>query len=458
MTGQAFLEVAVLVVCFILSALASATETALTSVGRIRIRHLAEEGSRAAATLRRLQENPNRFLSTVLVVNTVALILASSAATLLGIQYMPPSWGILGNFLVSIVLAVLILVLAEVTPKTIAIRNAERLALLAAPAVDAVATALRPVLWFITLVARALTGGRAARGPYLTEQELMTILHVSEEQGVIEEEEREMIRNVIEVGDKVVREVMVPRTDIVAVERGASLEEIANLIRTHGHSRIPVYEGDLDHIVGLILAKDVLLYYVRGEKVFEFEKMLRPVHFVPESKKVNELLHEMQVRNVHMMVVVDEYGGTAGIVTHEDLLEEIVGEIRDEYDVAEEERLTLVNDHEALVDARYPMEELNERLGLGIDESEEYDSVGGYIYSVLGEIPKPGATFESGDKTWIVEQVQGQRIVRVRVQSKQPWPEEALVEAGITPPNRDHHEAAGDRTENHSDRRSSERR
>ena len=262
---------------------------------------------------------------------------------------------------------------------------------------------------------------------------------------MIEEDEREMIRNVIEVGDKVVREVMVPRTDIVAVERGATLAEVAELIRNHGHSRIPVYEGDLDHIVGMILAKDVLLHYVRGEKTFQFERMLRPVLFTPAQKKVSELLHQMQEKNVHMMVVVDEYGGTAGIVTHEDLLEEIVGEIRDEYDQAEEEQFTLINDHEVLVDARFPMDELNERLGLGIAESQEYDSVGGYVYSVLGAIPQVGTTFEVTGVTWVVEQVNGQRIVRVRVSSTAPWPDVTLVEGGLTPPSRDERpEAAGE--------------
>ena len=183
MSAQSIAEIAVLFVCFILAALASATETAMTSVGRIRIRHLAEEGSKAARILQRLHEDPNRFLSTVLVVNTLALIMASSAATLLGIALLPPRYGVAGDFVISIMLAIVLLIFAEVTPKTLAIRNAERLSLLAAPPVDALASVLRPVLWFITLIARTITGGRAARTPYVTEQELLTILHVSEEQG-----------------------------------------------------------------------------------------------------------------------------------------------------------------------------------------------------------------------------------------------------------------------------------
>ncbi len=426
-----------LVVCALLAATASATETALTSVSRHRVRHLADEGSSRARVLQRLHQDPNRMLSTVLVVNTLALILASAASTLLGIRFLPRQWGVLGTFLVDLILTLLLLVFSEVTPKTLAIRNAERVALAAAGPVDRVASGLRPVLWFITIVSRWITGGRAARGPYLTEEELISIVHFSEEQGVIEEEEREMIAGIIEIGDKLVREVMVPRTDIIAVEKNAKIEDIVELIRTHGHSRIPVYEVHLDHIAGMVLAKDVLLAWARGERDLTIDRLLRSIEFTPESKKVDELLHEMQEKNVHMMAVVDEYGGTAGIVTHEDLIEEIVGEIRDEYDVEEEEPLTLISEREALVDARYPMEELNDKLNLGIQESEEYDSVGGYVYSALGSIPEVGASFEGGRARWTVEQVNGQRILRVRVSADEPWPDPVLVEAGMSPPDRD---------------------
>jgi len=239
MSAEMWGEVALLAVSVVVAALASSTETALTSVGRLRVRHLADEGSKEAAVLERLQRDPNRFLSTVLVVNTVALILASFAATLLAVQFVPQRFGFWGQLLVSLALSIFLLIFVEVTPKTLAIRRAERLALLAAGPVDRLAGLLRPVLWFITLVSRAITGGRAARAPYLTEQELMTLLHVSEEQGVIEEEEREMIHGIIEIGDKLVREVMIPRTDIVALPRDASLDEIVRVSQQSGHTRLP---------------------------------------------------------------------------------------------------------------------------------------------------------------------------------------------------------------------------
>jgi putative hemolysin len=433
-------EVIVLIVCFFVAGLASGTETALTSVGRLRVRFLAEQGSKAAAILQRLRADPNRYLSTVLFTNTLALIVASTATTLLT-DSLFARWGIPSEFhlwlalLVSFLLSVVLLIAAEVTPKTLAIRYAERVALAAAGPVDRMATALGPVLWAVTVVSRALTGGRAARAPYLTEQELLTVLHVSEEQGLIEEQEHQMIHGIIEIGDKTVREIMVPRTDIVAVEKSALLKDIVRVFKEHRHTRVPVFEGDIDHVVGLIHTKDLLLYFtLSSAQEFDINKILRPIKFTPEQKKVDELLHEMRTEKVHMMIVLDEYGGTAGLVSLEDLLEEIVGEIRDEYDSAEEEQLVVLNDLEARVDARFPLEELNSRLGLAIEESGDYDSVGGYVHAQLGHIATTGDSFKGGRATWTVEKVKGRRIEWVKLTADVPWPEETLVMAGLKRP------------------------
>jgi len=428
MTGQELIEVVVLVVCFFVAALASGTETALTSVGRLRVRFLAEQGSQAANILQRLRADPNRFLSTVLFVNTLALIVASTATALLSDEVFT-SLGVtsalrLGlTLLVSFVLSVILLIAAEVTPKTLAITHAERVALAAAGPVDRLASFLGPILWIVTFVSRGITGGRAARAPYLTEEELISLLHVSEEQGVIEEQEHQMIHGIIEIGDKTVREIMVPRTDIAAVELHADLREVVRLFKEHRHTRLPVYEHDIDHVVGLIHTKDLLLYYTLStSQEFDMDKLLRAIEFTPEQKKVDELLHDMRTKKVHMMIVVDEYGGTAGLVTLEDLLEEIVGEIRDEYDSAEEDELIILNDREAHVDAGFPLEELNSRLGLAIEESGDYDSVGGYVHSVLGKIATPGDSFTAGRAKWTVEKVKGRRIETIRLTADRPWP------------------------------------
>jgi len=432
MTGQETLEVLVMAVCFVLAALASGTETALTSVGRLRVRYLAEQGSKAAATLARLRADPNRFLSTVLFTNTLALIVASTATALLSDSLftrwgVPSVWRLWLTLLVSVLLSVVLLIVAEVTPKTLAIAHAERVALAAAVPVDRMASALGPILWAVTLISRGLTGGRAARAPYLTEEELITALHVSEEAGVIEEQEHQMIHGIIEIGDKTVREIMIPRTDIIAVEKNVGLREIVKLFKQYRHTRMPVFEEDIDHVIGLIHTKDLLLFYtLSSSQKFDMDKVLRPMEFTPEQKKVDELLNDMRTKKQHMVIVVDEYGGTAGMVTLEDLLEEIVGEIRDEYDTAEQDLLTLMNDHEARVDAGFPLEELNERLRLGLEESGDYDSVGGYVHAMLGKIAEAGDSFSAGRAKWIVEKVKGRRIETVRLNSQDPWPDDSM--------------------------------
>src|SRR5437588_5353438 len=438
MTGQEWMEVIVMLLCFVLAALASGTETALTSVGRLRVRYLAEQGSQAAAILQRLRADPNRFLSTVLFTNTLALIVASTASALLSDALflrwgVAPEWRLWLTLLDSVALSIVLLILAEVTPKTLALAHAERVALAAAVPVDRLASFLGPILWAVTIVSRALTGGRAARAPYLTEEELITALHVSEEAGVIEEQEHQMIHGIIEIGDKTVREVMIPRTDIVAVDKDAQLRDIVKVFKEFRHTRMPVYEENIDHVIGLIHTKDLLLYYtMSSSQKFDIDRMLRPILFTPEQKKVDELLNEMRTKKQHMVMVVDEYGGTAGLVTLEDLLEEIVGEIRDEYDTAEQDQLQIINDHEVRVDAGFPLEELNERLRLGIEESGDYDSVGGYVHSMLGKIAEEGDSFQSGRAKWVVEKVKGRRIEMVRLMSEEALPDESVHSSGST--------------------------
>ena len=414
MSSLTTVEVVVLCVCVVVSALASGTETALTSVGRLRVRHLAEEGSKQATKLQRLQSDPNRFLSTVLVINTVALIVASSMTTLLGVQYLPRAWGFWGDLGTALLLSIFLLIFAEVTPKSLAIRQAERIALLTASPVEWLSRVLGPVLWFITRVAVAITGGRAARAPYLSEQELLTILAVSEEQGVIEEEEREMIHGIIEIGDTAVREVMVPRLDITAVPVTASLKDIADLYRKHKHTRMPIYETDIDHIRGLIHIKDLLLYYVGGRSDFSVAKAMRKIEFVPESRKVDEALHDMQTKKVHMMIVVDEYGGTSGLITIEDLLEEIVGEIRDEHETDSD--ITRENENSYIVRGTVDIYRLNELFQFDPPEGHEATSVAGLVSELMGRIPEKGAVVEEGGLRFEVLQATKRRIEKVRVQ------------------------------------------
>jgi CBS domain containing-hemolysin-like protein len=266
------------------------------------------------------------------------------------------------------------------------------------------------------LIVRAATRGHTVRGPFVTEEELKLLLYVGEQEGIVEQEEREMIHGILEMTDKTVREVMVPRVDVTAAESTDSIADVIRMIIEYGYSRIPIYEDNVDNIVGVVYAKDLLRHGVVGDDPRSLKEVAREPYYTPEAKHVGELLREMKERKVHIAVVVDEHGGTAGIVTFEDLIEEIVGPIRDEYDMREIEELQIVSDHEVVVSARFPVDDLKEALDLDVPEVEA-DTVGGLVYERLQEIPKVGATIQLGTATLTVEAVRRQAIQTVRITS-----------------------------------------
>jgi CBS domain containing-hemolysin-like protein len=410
------LYVVLLVLGLLVAAFAAAAETSLTSVSRLRMRSLAEEGSRRAHRVVALHNDPNSYLSTILTLNTGAVTMATAAATLLAV-----SGGVhLSDALVTGLLTAFLLVFCEIGPKSLALRFNERFALTLAAPVEALTVALRPVVALLTAAATLLVR-TAARGavprPFVTEEELRLLMVVGEQQGVVEQEERQMMMGVLEMTDKAVREVMVPRVDVVGAEVDKTVAEVIDLVMQHGHSRIPVYEDTIDNIVGVVYAKDLLK---NDDQDREVRALARQAYFTPEAKKVGELLHEMQVRKVHIAIVVDEYGGTAGIVTMEDLFEEIVGPIRDEYDIAEQEEVQFLSDCEVLMSARVSIDDAREILHLDIEDTEA-DSIGGLVYERLGEIPKPGATVMVGEARITVEAVRRQSIRTLRVTSEHPF-------------------------------------
>jgi len=416
----AWIEIVIIVIALILAATAASAETSLTSISRVRLRQLVEQKNRRAILIERLHRDPNAYLSTVLIVNTVAIIVASSAATLLALHLYHER---VAEWLVSLILSLVVLIACEITPKTLALQRAERVALRLAPLVAGATIVMRPVVYVLTAVTRLilrLLGGKAeVRGPFVTEEELKLLVTVGEEEGVIEEEEREMIHGIFEMGDMSVRELMVPRTDLVAIEVKEPIENAVDLVTKHGHTRIPVYEGDLDHIVGVLYAKDLLRAVVRGEKK-TLREIARKPFFTPESNKVQDVLRDLRKNRVHMAIVVDEYGGTAGAVTIEDILEEIVGPIQDEYDIGEEDEIQFINPNEVVLDGRVSVDDVNELLKLDIG-ADNYDSIGGYVLNQLGATPKVGATLRLGNAELRVEAVQGTRIKKVRIKSETPF-------------------------------------
>src|ERR1700730_11044583 len=325
------LLILLLIVSLILAAFAAGSETALTSVSRLRMRSLADEGDRRAQVVVGLHNDPNAYLSTILSINTVAVIVASTSATLIisnTYRSFPEAAG-------TAILSAIVLVFCEIAPKSLALRFNERFALVLARPVAALTAVLRPVVGLLTLVSNSLltaaTRGRNVVGPFVTEEELKLMVSLGQQQGVVEYGEREMIHGILEMTDKTVREVMVPRIDVVAIESDRTVSELIDLVVKHGHSRIPVYEESMDNIVGVVYAKDLLREAGRDGDRRKVTALMRQPYFTPEVEHVGELLKEMQERKVHMAVVVEEHGGTAGIVTFEDLIEEIVGPIRDEY-------------------------------------------------------------------------------------------------------------------------------
>jgi putative hemolysin len=408
--------IVVIVLGLIIAAFAAAAETSLTSVSRIRMRSLAEDGNKRARTVTRLHADPNAYLSTILTLNTVAVIVVSTATALLVGSYLTK----IPQAVATIVLSVIVLIFCEIAPKSLALRFNERFALVLAGPVQLLTRVLRPLIGGLSamsrLIVRAATRGHTVRGPFVTEEELKLLLYVGEQEGIVEQEEREMIHGILEMTDKSVREVMVPRVDIVAVESTDSIADVIRVIIEHGFSRIPIYEDNVDNIVGVVYAKDLLRHGVVGDDQRPLKAVAREPYYTPEAKRVGELLREMRERKVHIAVVVDEHGGTAGIVTFEDLIEEIVGPIRDEYDTGEVEELQIVSDNEVVVSARFPVDDLKEELDLPVPNVEA-DTVGGLVYELLGEIPKVGATIKLGEATLTVESIRRQGIQSVRITS-----------------------------------------
>ncbi len=393
----------VLLVAFI-----AAAEMAFASVNRAQLRAVLGARKGRGQMAEALLAEPTRLLATFLTGKAVGHAVTVACATLLALQQ-----GLLGLVPWVLVGVLVLLLLAQVLPRGWVVSRQEQAAGALAWPVGVLVFLLSPLTAVLRrLGQKAAPPGTAAESIFLSEDGLRFLLNVTDEESVIEEEEKEMIASIFEFSDKLVREVMVPRIDVVAVPLETSLAEAVDIILKAGHSRIPVYQDSIDNIVGVLYAKDLLRYLREGRTDVPLGKILRPAYFIPESKKVDELLQELQQRKVHVAIVVDEYGGTAGLVTIEDLLEEIVGEIQDEYD-AEEPTYKGISEHEYLFDARIPLDEVNKLLGIELPD-EGGDTLGGFIYSQLGKVPAVGDRVEFENVTMQVLSVIGRRIKQVR--------------------------------------------
>ena len=413
-----------LLAAFILVAMFfSVSETALFAANRVMLRHRRAQGDPRARAAYGLLNQASELLTMILAGNTTANVGASVVATSIVFSLL----GRGGEWVAFLGTTLLVLIVAEIAPKTLAARHADRLALVLAPSLTVLMRLSTPLIRVLSVAATALDrpfGGHITpRAPLVTEEQLRFLVEVGEQEGVIQEEEREMIHSVFEFGDTVVREVMRPRVDIAAVPADATINGAVSLMSERGHSRLPVYEGTVDRIVGVVYMRDLIPALRQGRLEQSVSEVRRPAFFVPETKKVDELFKEMQRRKVSVAIVLDEYGGTAGLVTVEDLLEEIVGEIQDEYDL-EEKPIQLVDANTALVNARIHIDEVNDLLGTRLP-MDEVDTVAGLVYALSGRVPAQGETIALPGATLRVEKTLGQRITRVRITRTVPAPQEA---------------------------------
>ena len=393
----------------------AASEAAVVGVSRLAVRTFVEKDIRGAARLEQLLTNRNRTLTTVLIANTFVLLAADSVATVFFIHLGVPHAAVWSTLIVT----VLLLLFGEIIPKTLTVSDSGRTALWIAGPLSRVTWLLTP-LTFAFLAATNLIvrlfGVTHRVGPYVTEEDIKQLVNVGVEQKVLEEGERELIHSIIEFGDTIVREVMTPRTDMVTVALNATPRKALDLVIADGYSKLPVYEENVDNIVGVVHDRELLIALANGTiATATIASLMRPVVHVPDSKRVSELLREMQRSNFTLAIVLDEYGGTAGLVTMEDLLEEIVGEIRDEHDEDEEEPIRRIGADEALVKSGTNIEDVNAALGLGLPH-EQFETIGGLTVSLFGRLPREGDEVSAGDDVRLrVERTRGRRILTVRI-------------------------------------------
>lgn len=383
------------------------------SLSRIKMRHMEEDGVKGAKLVSSLIEDSNRLLTSILIGNNIVNIAATSITTSL----FTATLGAQGVAMATGLMTVLVLIFGEITPKTISANSPEKTSLVVAKPIKFFVTILTPVVWVFNIITKIIFKlfGIDSEGvkPFITEEELKTMVNVSHEEGLLEMEEREIINNVFEFGDMQAKEAMVQRLDIVAIDIEDSYDEIIELFKTEKLSRMPVYEETIDDIVGILNIKDVIFLNDEEIENFDIKKYIRDPFFTYEFKKITQLLEEMKKDKSQMAIVVDEYGGTAGLITIEDLVEVIVGDIEDEYD-EEEDEIQVISSNEFVVEGSTKISDVNEVLGIEL-ESEEFDSIGGYIIGYIKHIPEENEVIEVDNIKFHIELVDKNRIKKIRI-------------------------------------------
>ncbi|MGH4050043.1 MAG: HlyC/CorC family transporter [Clostridium sp.] len=394
------------------SAFFSASETALMTLSKLRLRHMVDSQIYGAELINKLLKNPSKLLGAILVGNNVTNIGASALATSLAIKYLGDS----GVGIATAIMTILVLIFAEITPKSLAAQNSEKISLKVARPLSMLTFVLNPlivVLIYITNSIVKIFGGEINKQkPFITEEELKTMVSVSHEEGVLEGEEKQMIYNVFDFGDSKAKDVMTPRTDMIVANKNSTYDELIKIFKEEQFSRLPIYEETVDNIIGVLYIKD-LIFYEDGKDTFNIEKHMRIPYFTYEFKSTVDLFADMRLKRVPIAILLDEYGGTSGIVTIEDLVEEIVGDIDDEYD-DDTDKIVVIKEDEFIVDGDTKISMVNEMIGLNI-ESEDFDSIGGFVTGIHGRLPKTGETINYNDTKFIIQNTSKNRIIKMKI-------------------------------------------
>lgn len=426
-------EIIIFICLLLLSAFFSGSETALFSLKENDIARMKEETGFANQRVIRLLEKPKRLLVTILtgntVVNVAMAVIAAIVATMIASEYQINE--VLVVIIQVIFVTIIILLFGEITPKILAVTHSETMSRVISFPLNLIFKVLYPIASVLYSFTRFVTRilGIKKENLFLSEDEIRTLVEVSEIQGALQEQEKNMIYSIFEFGETFVREIMIPRIDMIAAPSSSQVREVIELIKNHRFSRLPVYDKRVDNITGIIFAKDLLPYTAENSTNVEIAMLSRPAYFVPEKMKIDKLLREFQQRKTNIAIVVDEYGGTAGLVTLEDIIEEIVGEIRDEYDF-ETPFYRWMGPNTLLVNARMTLDDLQQIVSLGLPEDEErkYDTLGGFLYSRVGDIPEEKTEIFHNDVTYFIDSVVGNRIKRVKIKIPQHILDETTVD------------------------------
>jgi CBS domain containing-hemolysin-like protein len=410
-----FVELVSLIILLFLSAFFSGSETAFMSVNRIKIKDQVQKGDENASKVDNLLKDQTKLLTTILIGNNLVNIAASSIATALAIEL----FGSKGVGIATGIVTLLILIFGEITPKSLGNNVSIAYAKAAAVPLYYLEYLFSPFIYLFTKIVNIFVKDKnLISSAFLSEKEIRRFVEVSQREGVIKETEQEMIQSVFDFDDTLVKEIMVPRIDMVCIEKNEPLDELIKLGVEKGHSRIPVFEDSIDNIIGLVYIKDLLEMLLNGKEKKEISEFVKPIYFIPEGKPINQLLSEMKQRKEHMAIVVDEYGGTSGLITIEDLLEEIVGDIQDEFDL-EKSYIDVLDDNTLLIDGRIDIDELNKYLKKPLLDEDDYETVSGFILNYLNRLPDQGEKIEYDGIIFIIENIIDNRIRKIKLYSEE---------------------------------------